>query len=52
MKQHCVGDDEKAILQSFILHSLITHQQERNNSYVSQLQPVGRKSNSFVLPLG
>lgn len=36
----------------FYLTLLITHQQERNNSYVSQLQPVGRKSNSFVLPPG
>lgn len=52
MKLHSACDDEKAIWQSFILRSLITHQQERNNSYVSQLQPVGRKSNSFVLPLG
>lgn len=41
-----------AMWQSFIFHSSITHWQERNSSYVSQLQLVGRECVSFVLLLG
>lgn len=53
MEQQSACDDKKAIWQSFFYQGcLITHRQERNDSYVSQLQTVGRKSNSFVLPLG
>lgn len=49
-KQRSPCDDEKAVWQSFILRSLITHQRERNNSYVSQLQPVGRETFHLSYP--
>lgn len=53
MKQHSLSVMTKRQYDSLLSYAtLITHQQERNNSYVSQLQPVGRKSDSFVLPLG